>query len=203
MREVPENVASSETEEIVWRDAGVAYEPVTRPLSEFLSSIELVSPAEPELGSSKSSLLIFIDERCLRQMHAHVTADVQNEQAGILGGLAYLDPDVGAYAVVDGVFPASASASPAHFRFREDSWNEIWNTMPSSSALLGWYHSHPGLGIFMSATDRKTQALHFGAVWQIAIVLDPIAGRLGIFHGAEATPVAEASIFLYRDEGRS
>lgn len=44
--------------------------------------------------------------------------------------------------------------------------------------IVGWYHSHPGLSIFMSATDVRTQ-LAYQAIYpkSVALVIDP-AGYL-------------------------
>jgi hypothetical protein len=51
--------------------------------------------------------------------------------------------------------------------------------------ILGWYHSHPGHGIFLSGTDLNTQRLSFNKIWQIAIVYDPLRHEIGYFYGAD------------------
>jgi len=40
--------------------------------------------------------------------------------------------------------------------------------------VVGWYHSHPGHGAFMSGTDVNTQTQFFNRLNQVAIVVDPI-----------------------------
>src|SRR5690242_6665369 len=54
--------------------------------------------------------------------------------------------------------------------------------------VVGWYHSHPNIGIFLSAVDLNTQATHFSTPWQIAIVVDPVRMEIGAFNGADGTP---------------
>lgn len=49
--------------------------------------------------------------------------------------------------------------------------------------IVGWYHSHPNIGVFLSAVDLNTQATHFGVPWQIAIVIDPVRLEIGAFNG--------------------
>jgi hypothetical protein len=47
--------------------------------------------------------------------------------------------------------------------------------------LVGWYHSHPGHGVFLSAYDEFIQAQFFPEEGQIAIVIDPQTGEEGVF----------------------
>ena len=48
--------------------------------------------------------------------------------------------------------------------------------------IVGWYHSHPGYGIFMSETDLNTQSklLQFSP-FVIALVVDPEINEFGIW----------------------
>ena len=52
----------------------------------------------------------------------------------------------------------------------------------SRETIVGWYHSHPGLGLFMSATDVATQE-RFQALFPkaVALVVDPIAIKLKFY----------------------
>lgn len=41
--------------------------------------------------------------------------------------------------------------------------------------IVGWYHSHPGIGVFMSSTDVETQGAYQAVCANsVAIVIDPI-----------------------------
>ena len=39
---------------------------------------------------------------------------------------------------------------------------------------LGWWHSHPDFGCFLSTTDVETQRFFFPESYQVALVVDPI-----------------------------
>jgi proteasome lid subunit RPN8/RPN11 len=54
---------------------------------------------------------------------------------------------------------------------------------------IGWFHTHPGHGIFMSGTDKENHQM-YQKPWQIALVVDPIHGTSGFFFGnrCEAIP---------------
>lgn len=43
-----------------------------------------------------------------------------------------------------------------------------------SLRVVGWWHSHPGFGCFLSKTDLHTQEFFFPELYQVALVVDPI-----------------------------
>lgn len=181
---------------IVWRESPDVYKPAPRKLSEFLSGIELGLPCAPGFGA-ESSLLIFIEQGCMEAMESHVRSDLLKEQAGILCGQAYVDESGGHYVAVTSALPVHTLSGPAHFSFHQKSWDTVWAKLECASNILGWYHSHPGMGIFLSATDLRTQELYFSAPWQIAVVLDPVSRELGGFSGADGRQVHRDTFYQY------
>ncbi len=72
------------------------------------------------------------------------------------------------------------------------------------SQLLGWWHTHPGHGVFLSAADWDLHQRKFAAhaaPWATAWVLDPIQLRVGAFVCApgELWPVALTGIGAWPD----
>lgn len=182
MNPLDPSVAPAETEDdpaIVWQESESAYKPAEQPLSEFLLRRGLACNLE------RAPLLAFIHQSCIAAMQSHAGQDILREQAGILCGQAWLDPGGQLYIEVATAVAVETVNTPSHFRFHEKSWQAVWNKMGSDANILGWYHSHPGMGIFLSATDLRTQQLYFGAPWQIAVVLDPVSRELGVFCGGE------------------
>ena len=47
--------------------------------------------------------------------------------------------------------------------------------------MVGWYHSHPRFGIFLSQYDVFIHSNFFAEQWQVAYVVDPVSGNSGIF----------------------
>jgi hypothetical protein len=47
--------------------------------------------------------------------------------------------------------------------------------------ILGWYHTHPGFGIFLSDMDMFIHGNFFNLPWQVALVYDPHSGEEGLF----------------------
>ncbi len=50
-----------------------------------------------------------------------------------------------------------------------------------SLRILGWFHSHPDFGCFLSTTDVETQQYFFPESYQVALVVDPIRDELEFF----------------------
>ncbi len=67
--------------------------------------------------------------------------------------------------------------------------------------IVGWYHTHPGFGVFMSGTDQSTQRQVFGMPWQVAVVYDSLNGEYGLFHGKDSTHLAGWHLFDAVAEG--
>ncbi len=47
--------------------------------------------------------------------------------------------------------------------------------------IVGWWHSHPDLGCFLSRTDLHTQEVFFPESYQVALVVDPIRDDFQFF----------------------
>jgi proteasome lid subunit RPN8/RPN11 len=66
-----------------------------------------------------------------------------------------------------------------------DAWEEAHNEIAAKYAeyqIVGWFHSHPGFGVFLSEYDAFIQENFFSDARQVALVVDPIAGEIGWFN---------------------
>ena len=169
--------------------------PALRPLADFLCTIDLLMTEGPDLDSEHQELLVFATRECIETVYAHACQDLSREQAGILCGRAYVSEREQYYLALDIALPASTQCDSTHVKFQGESWEQIWGRLEKDSEILGWYHTHPGLGVFMSQTDMRTQENHFRAPWQIAMVVDPVQDQIGIFRGSLGMPVGQYSLY--------
>ncbi len=68
--------------------------------------------------------------------------------------------------------------------FTHEAWNEVHHEMDTKFTdrdIVGWYHSHPNFGIFLSERDCFIQDHFFDTAGQIAYVVDPVNGVEGVF----------------------
>ena len=47
--------------------------------------------------------------------------------------------------------------------------------------IVGWWHSHPNFGCFLSSIDLLTQKSFFYKSYQVALVVDPVRNELEFF----------------------
>ena len=62
------------------------------------------------------------------------------------------------------------------------------------SMVVGWYHSHPDLGVSFSGTDRATQRVFFNRTYSVGLVVDPVRGEEAWFIGPDSVPLKTGSV---------
>jgi proteasome lid subunit RPN8/RPN11 len=118
-------------------------------------------------------------------MHQHAAKALPNETGGFLLGRVAHDHRDGCWHVeIEDAVPVDPlTQNPVQFTFTWRDVDRIRNYREEhGQTLLGWYHTHPDLGIFLSDTDLdKTHRVLFSAPFQIALVYDPVRCRAGYF----------------------
>ena len=77
-----------------------------------------------------------------------------------------------------------ALAGATYVTFTYEAWRELIDIHERhfpDMRLLGWYHSHPGFGAFLSPMDSFIHNHFFTASWHIAVVIDPVFKQVEIF----------------------
>jgi proteasome lid subunit RPN8/RPN11 len=143
---------------------------------------------------------VLIDEPPLRAAQAHALSSPGREVAGVLIGpppekqpdgryvVHVMDTIIAKYTVMQG---ASVTYTPESWRYMNDKLRERY---PDETAVMvGWYHTHPGFGIFLSGMDQFIHQNFFTQIWHVALVLDPHARKSGFFcwdrHKSRVSPM--------------
>ncbi len=77
-----------------------------------------------------------------------------------------------------------ASQGGAHVTFTQETWNHIHHEKEEKypeKSIIGWYHSHPGFGVFLSEHDVFIHNNFFSDPAHIAWVFDPVSDEEGCF----------------------
>ncbi|MFM6451852.1 MAG: Mov34/MPN/PAD-1 family protein [Planktothrix sp.] len=177
---------------IEWVESEDVFKPTEKPIQEFIRERN-ITPQYPK---------VYILEDALKNLIEHLQSNLRVEQGGILFGNAYTDPTFGIYVEVTAAVPAPATiGTGASLEFTPDSWVGIMNhakaTHPEAN-IIGWYHSHPDIGVFMSGTDMRTQRSFFPHPWCLSIVYDPVQNKIGYFLGEKAQKV-QPNLFKTQD----
>lgn len=131
---------------------------------------------------------ILLDEPAFRAAQAHALSSPNREVAGVLIGprpekqpdgryvVRIIDTIIAKYTVMQG---ASVTYTPESWRYMND---KLMERYPDETAVMvGWYHTHPGFGIFLSGMDQFIHQNFFTQIWHVALVLDPQGRKSGFF----------------------
>jgi proteasome lid subunit RPN8/RPN11 len=138
-----------------------------------------------EENRRKGDCDVWILQSAYRQVVDHLTHDTSREHGGLLLGY---EADVGGRpaVVIAHSLPANhTKGSPVRLEIKEDSWAE-WDrisdryTRDYGWRRIGWYHSHPGIRIFLSRWDLDV-CRDWERPTHVAMVVDPVGSQGGFF----------------------
>lgn len=80
---------------------------------------------------------------------------------------------------------APSRGGTSRFAMSRDHYMALQKQLSSSGSnlrIVGWMHSHPGFGVFLSAFDKEQHERLFPRPWQIAYVIDAQHGDRALYH---------------------
>ncbi len=149
----------------------------------------------PGGGHHRTNEIVGLKEVSEAVIYEHIFECADREVGGVLIGRAAAG---GGLPLVTGAIPAiSADEQRATLTFTQEAWAHFHRVLesefPADEQIVGWYHSHPGFGIWLSGHDRFIHENFFTAPSQIAVVVDPHAQTEGVFawRDGDLTPLFE------------
>lgn len=148
-----------------------------------------------------ADLPIFLDHQAARLIERHAQGDPKVELGGVLLGKECVDEVSGEpFVRITQSLPAKHYASTqASFTYTHDSWEEITRERDQRFPdldLVGWYHTHPGFGIFLSHHDQFIHRHFFSQPLQVAYVVDPVQTTRGFFQWRDGELVQVGGFYL-------
>jgi proteasome lid subunit RPN8/RPN11 len=131
----------------------------------------------------RDALPIFIHEPVLEDILDYSEQDSGRELGGFLLGGLHVDETE--YVEIRHFLPAvDARSRAASLTFTHDTWAKLTRDVDAQfpdEVVLGWHHTHPNFGIFLSAYDLFIHRNFFNEPWQVALVVDPQRQEFGFF----------------------
>lgn len=158
-----------------------------------------------DLSRIGTTVPIVVRQSALEAIYAHGQENREIEICGVLvgGGYRTAESDGRPYLYVAGAIRGEhAGSQVAQVTFTAETWQHIHTTMDRDwpeERIIGWYHTHPNFGIFLSEMDLFIHTSFFGAGDQLAFVYDAIREEEGLF--AWRKGAAEKTSFLV-DSGK-
>jgi proteasome lid subunit RPN8/RPN11 len=132
----------------------------------------------------RDTTVVVIHEAVLDAILDFSEQDITRERGGFLLGQVLGERPQ--YAVIRHFHPAlQAQGNTASLTFTHESWAALTRDIEAhfpTESLLGWQHTHPGLGVFLSGYDVFIHKNFFSQPWQLALVVDPRQQEFGFFH---------------------
>ncbi len=197
-QQLAEEVTPEQLEPVVQPDPVVAekpqpaIDPIAKPIPPTIipsqARVRVAGGRLPMAESGGAAVDILLDEAPLRAMQAHALSSLDREVAGVMIGRQPEKQPDGRYVVhvIDSIVAKHTVMQGASVTYTPESWrymtDTLWERYPDESAVIvGWYHTHPGFGIFLSGMDLFIHQNFFTQIWHIAYVLDPRARTSGFF----------------------
>ena len=139
----------------------------------------MAKPAKVKITVSKQPVVV-MEAEVLRKIRQHARTSMKAEVCGVLIGNTEQER-MTVEACIAGI---NAAQGGAHVTFTQDTWEHIYKIKDKDfpeHKIVGWYHSHPGFGVFLSEHDLFIQQNFFSNPQQVAWVFDPHTDEDGCF----------------------
>ena len=124
--------------------------------------------------------LLVVDGEVVRKIRQHARTSMKSEICGVLVG----QDRPGRIEIQASIPGANAEEAGTHVTFTQDTWEHIYQIKDKQypdHRIVGWYHSHPGFGVFLSDHDTFIHKNFFASPGQVAWVFDPHSDEEGCF----------------------
>lgn len=124
--------------------------------------------------------VVVMEAEVARRIRQHARTSMKAEVCGVLIGSTEHERMM-VEACIQGI---NAAQGGAHVTFTQDTWEHIYRIKDKDypdHKIVGWYHSHPGFGVFLSEHDLFIQQNFFSNPQQVAWVYDPHTDEEGCF----------------------
>jgi len=154
---------------------------------------------------AERDLAIFVDLDVLAEMEEHAQSDTSVELGGVLLGGSFEDEQGRPFIVVtDSLRAQHYESTKGSFKFTHDTWSAITREreqFPPELSMVGWYHTHPDWGVFLSGMDMFICDNFFNKQLDVAYVIDPCRGDRGMFQWTGASADADQRHRIRRTSG--
>ena len=145
---------------------------------------------------------VYIHQDVYKSIEYFSAYDISKECGSVLLG-DYTEKEDGLHIIISDFIEARYTDSTASsLTFTHDTWDFInlrREKLFPEKRILGWQHTHPGYGIFLSAYDMFIQENFFDLPFQVAYVTDPVKNERGFFRWKDKTVQPLNGFFIYDD----
>ena len=143
-------------------------------------------PKSSDVAARASGVQILVFGDVFRDIQEHASTDLEKEVAGfLLGRVRDADGAGRGLVTIEAAITAKhVVTGPTHVEFSHRTWTELHREREEDFGnlpVVGWYHTHPSIGIFLSRYDVFIHRGFFTRASDVALVLDPVQHHAGFF----------------------
>lgn len=155
-----------------------------------------------EIG--QDDVKVYIKQSVYKALEKYAATDTTKELGTILLG-DYCEQGGKMHVVISNSIEAKyTDASSSTLTFTHETWEYVHKKQEKSYAdkkIIGWQHTHPNYGIFLSNYDMFIQENFFNLPFQVAYVIDPVQNIRGFFQWKDGKVEKLRGYYVYDEVG--
>ena len=156
-----------------------------------------------EIG--QTDVKIYIKQDVYKALEKLAESDTEKELGSILIG-DYAEEHGKLHVVISGYVEAKyTDASAATLTFTHETWDYVHKEHEKKypdKKIIGWQHTHPNYGIFLSNYDMFIHENFFNLPFQVAYVIDPVQNLRGFFQWKDGKVEKLKGYYIYDEVGK-
>ncbi len=177
----------------------------SKTLSRVAGVVVLPENVIPIGTAEPGSVKVYIRQEVYKRIEKLAKEEMSKEVGSILLG-EYIDGETEKSVIISDFIEAKyTDATAATLTFTHETWDYVYKEKEKKypdKAIVGWQHTHPGYGIFLSSYDLFIQENFFNLPWQVAYVVDPIADTRGFFEWKQGKISKMDGFYVYDQAGK-
>lgn len=152
----------------------------------------------------KDDVHIYIKQDVYKALEELASSDTDKELGSIILGEFFQELGT-TYVIISAYIEAKyTDATASTLTFTHETWEYVHSQHSANyrdQKIVGWQHTHPNYGIFLSNYDMFIQENFFNLPFQVAYVIDPIQNLRGFFQWKNGKIEKLSGYCVYDDTG--
>lgn len=148
---------------------------------------------------------VYIKQDVYKALEKLAASDTSKELGSIILG-EYCQEHGKTHVIISQYIEAKyTDASASTLTFTHETWDYVHSEHEKrypDKKIIGWQHTHPNYGIFLSNYDMFIQENFFNLPFQVAYVIDPIQNLRGFFQWKNGRVEKLKGYYIYDDVGK-
>ena len=147
---------------------------------------------------------VYIKQNVYKDLEKFAASDTSRELGSIIIGEYCQEHGKTSVIISDYIEAKYTDASASTLTFTHKTWDYIHSEherLYPDKKIVGWQHTHPNYGIFLSNYDLFIHENFFNLPFQIAYVIDPIQNLRGFFQWKDGKITKLKGYYIYDEVG--